>query len=332
MKKILLLTLGVLSMNCSVASAQEDGSVPVVTNNGLSVAMAGADTISVFGVTNAYDVKDNSFAVLSCVVPKGVEIRESGLCYSTQEIPDYKDNRIVFAKKSRVHTAVLCKLQAGMVYYYRAYVVYEDGRIAYGKIFNAKTIRTLPLKKEVNGHTFVNLGLSSELYWATCNVGAETETDYGNYYAWGEVSVKDNYNAENSTWYMKQHEGNLTGTEDAATANWGEGVRMPTLSEMSELEEQCTWIWQTKYNGTSVNGYLVTGSNGQSIFLPAAGSYGTIEGNVLYDDGLVGSYWTSSPDSSYDGISYMMYFKENYHSTYNYFNRKIGLPVRAVCR
>ena len=45
---------------------------------------------------------------------------------------------------------------------------------------------------------------------------------------------------------------------------------MPTLSQLEELKSDCTWTWGI-YDGTSVKGFLVTGSNGNSIFLPAAG-------------------------------------------------------------
>ena len=85
---------------------------------------------------------------------------------------------------------------------------------------------------ETGVHDFVDLGLS--VYWATCNVGAETPAEYGDYFAWGETSPKQNY-----TMVTYTYEGdldNISGTRyDAARVNWGGGWRMPTKEEMEEL-------------------------------------------------------------------------------------------------
>ena len=183
-------------------------------------------------------------------------------------------------------------------------------------------------RKVVNGHIFVNLGLPSGLYWATCNVGAETETDYGNYYAWGETTTKSSYTSDNSTWCGRLHSGDLTPSEDAATANWGKGTRMPTRDEMEELINNCTWEWQKNYNNTSVNGYLVTGSNSQSVFFPAAGSR---RGPYLHVAGSYGDYWTSSPYSDDDRSYYLNFYSGDVYSNYDY-ERGDGRSVRAVCQ
>ena len=140
----------------------------------------------------------------------------------------------------------------------------------------------------INGHEYVDLGLPSGLKWATCNVGATTPEDYGNYYAWGETTTKTEYTEENSVTFG-QEMGDISGnaTYDAARANWGSTWRMPTKADMIELSNNCTWTWTTQ-NG--VNGCIVTGPNGNSIFLPAAGyCYGASR----YGDG--GYYWGSTP-------------------------------------
>ena len=127
------------------------------------------------------------------------------------------------------------------------------------------------------GHGYVDLGLSVK--WATCNVGATSPEDYGDYFAWGETETKSEYTEENSATYglsISQLEsqgyidgaGNLNPQYDAAAANWGGDWRMPTVAEMWELINNCTWTWTTQ-NG--VSGYNVEGPNGNSIFLPAAG-------------------------------------------------------------
>ena len=158
----------------------------------------------------------------------------------------------------------------------------------------------------------VNLGLPSGLKWATCNVGANAPEEYGDYFAWGEISPKENYvwatykwcygsnrninkyNHYNNTDNLRQ----LQLSDDAARANWGENWRMPTDAEWTELRTQCGWLW-TKQEGK--NGYLVTGPNGNSIFLPAAGER---SGEKLYSAGSGGVYWSSSlgtggPDYAY---------------------------------
>ena len=125
-----------------------------------------------------------------------------------------------------------------------------------------------------NGHEWVDLGLSVK--WATCNVGAKTAEEYGNYYAWGETKPKDAYSGSSSVTYglnnsdlkaqgIIDEDGNLTSSYDAAAANWGGDWKMPTIAEMNELESKCTWEW-IKQNG--VRGYKVTGPNGNFIFLP----------------------------------------------------------------
>ena len=122
-----------------------------------------------------------------------------------------------------------------------------------------------------NGHEWVDLGLPSGLKWATCNVGAKTPEQCGNYYAWGETKTKDEYTQANSLTYGKDMN-DISGNAqyDAATANWGGDWRMPTEEEMQELMNCCTLEW-TKQN--RIKGYKVTGPNGNSIFLPVTGIF-----------------------------------------------------------
>ena len=153
---------------------------------------------------------------------------------------------------------------------------------------------------EVNGHEWVDLALPSGLKWATCNVGAKTPEASGNYYAWGEIKTKDEYNEANSLTYgieMNDISGNVQ--YDVAAANWGEGWRMPTKEEMQELIDYCTWEW-TKQN--KIKGYNVTGPNGNSIFLPTTGD----KRGSTFNSGTCGSgfYWSSTPNSS-SGACYL---------------------------
>ena len=147
------------------------------------------------------------------------------------------------------------------------------------------------VKETINGHELIDLGLSVK--WATTNVGASSPEDCGDYFAWGETMTKDTFNADNSVAYgasMSDVSGNAA--YDAATANWGDSWRMPTHDEMNELIDNCTWEWTTM---NSVKGYLVTGSTGNSIFLPAAGYR---FGSSLDYVGESGYYWSSEPQQS----------------------------------
>ncbi len=182
------------------------------------------------------------------------------------------------------------------------------------------------------GHGYVDLGLSVK--WATCNVGATSPEEYGDYFAWGETSTKETYGDDNCPTYglsisqlqsqgYIDSEGNLTSQYDAATANWGGNWRMPTKAELQELIDECTWTWTTQ-NG--VNGYNVKGPNGNSIFLPAAGSRSW---SSLYDaGGGGGSYWSSTLYDSYygDDFAYRLYFNfvsQSMSSDYRYCGRSV---------
>ena len=154
----------------------------------------------------------------------------------------------------------------------------------------------------LNGHEWVDLGLS--VLWATCNVGASSPSDYGNHYAWGETTTKSSYTSDNSKTDNRTI-GDISGNPqyDAATANWGSGWRMPTKEELEELVDKCDWEW-TRQGGC--NGYKLTGPNGNSIFLPAAGwRYGS----SLLSAGDGGRYWSSTP---YGG-AYGLYFGSGRH-------------------
>lgn len=139
----------------------------------------------------------------------------------------------------------------------------------------------------VNGHEAVDLGLS--VNWATCNVGASSPEEYGDYFAWGEITAKSSYTKYNSLTH-KQEFGDISGTQyDVAHVKWGGSWRMPTKDECRELLEKCT-ITSTILN--EIKGVLVVGPNGKSIFLPAAGYYG---GKSQSYNGDPSYYWSSTP-------------------------------------
>lgn len=154
----------------------------------------------------------------------------------------------------------------------------------------------------VNGREAVDLGLSVK--WATCNVGASSPEQYGGYYAWGETNTKYSYDENNST-TERRSIGNICGTSyDVARATWGGTWRLPSRIEMQELVDLCQW---TRTSQGGHNGYKVTGPNGNSIFLPAAGKR---EGTMLLNEGTNGFYWIGMPleDDSLNFYAYIFIF------------------------
>ena len=174
----------------------------------------------------------------------------------------------------------------------------------------------------INGHEFVDLGLSVK--WATCNVGANEPHGYGNYYAWGETTTKNEYTEENSRTYGANMS-NISGNSnyDAARANWGGSWRIPTEAEIQELSKKCTWTWTSQ---SGVNGYIVTGPNGNNIFLPAAGGY---YGKEIYGIDNDGIYWNSKPYESNDNSAYYLHINKDKYIIKRAL-RYGGLSIRPV--
>ena len=177
----------------------------------------------------------------------------------------------------------------------------------------------------------IDLGLPSGTLWACCNVGASSPEQYGIYYAWGEISPKSDYTFENYAYYNSSTGdyinigSDIGGTSyDAATANWGAPWRMPSLEQCKELVNNCTSEWTTQ-NG--VYGRKFTGSNGSTIFLPAAG------GRWSGESGRVGSwgyYWSSSLYESGPYYAFNLRFDSEGAGWYNFYYRYGGRSVRPV--
>ena len=136
-------------------------------------------------------------------------------------------------------------------------------------------------KGSEKGHEWVDLGLPSGTKWATCNIGAKNPQEYGNYYAWGEVTTKSIYNS--STYKYRNSDGQLTKyditkydiesrygkngfadgkttlelEDDAAYVNWGGKWMMQTMVQLMELRNECYWEWTEDYNGSGVAGCIV---------------------------------------------------------------------------
>ncbi len=192
----------------------------------------------------------------------------------------------------------------------------------------------------LNGYGYVDLGLPSGTLWATCNVGAASPKEYGDYFAWGETTTKKIYNwrtykycsgdYNTLTKYCKNADYGSDGftdaltiletSDDAATANWGAGWRMPTKDDWEELKSKCKWTCMS-------NGYKVVGPNRNSIFLPTAGCR---RDSTLYSAGSDGYYWSSSLDLGYQYYAWNLYFYSD-DCIVDYL-RSYGRSVRPVCK
>lgn len=307
------------------------------------------------GDLKATEITDSS-AIVSCNIVESneMDIQECGFCYYPKE-----DSSVVYYTKTPIQKAFSANISGLMPekeYMVKAYAKNVVG-VSYSNIISLKNKHNNDTIQNndtgtVNGHDWVDLGLPSGTKWATCNIGAVKPEDYGNYYAWCETTAKTTYDW--STYrYCNGSERTLTkycsnssygnngftdalitleSSDDAATAKWGSGWRMPTETELNELNNNCTVIWTTQ-NG--VNGLLFTGPNGNSIFLPAAGNR---YGSELCGAGSYGYYWSSSLYTSYPVGAWGLYFYSDNYGQYDaprfgvyYYDRCCGFSVRAVC-
>ncbi len=218
----------------------------------------------------------------------------------------------------------------------------------------------------VNGHKFIDLCLPSGTLWAETNVGATNAADYGNYYAWGEVTaygeakdfddytVKTCYDWDNykygtgdnkMTKYYLGSSPTLESSDDAAYVNWGSFCRMPSRAELNELFNDSyttrAWTTQTDSNGNNINGAMITSKkNGKTIFLPAAGYYLS----STYLDGVpnytYGGYWSNSLNGFGNSSDYASICSFTYWSSTSKYKddgdgtgeRRAGYPVRPVAK
>jgi hypothetical protein len=263
----------------------------------------------------------------------GLAVTARGVCWSTSPSPTLADAHTSNGYGAGSFSSHITGLSMSTTYYVRAYATNSFVTV-YGNQLSFTT---------ADDYVYVDLGLPSGLLWATCNVGADNPDDYGDYFAWGETQPKDTYNwstyqycngsyntltkyCSNSSFGYNGFTDDLTTLlpeDDAATANWGSHWRMPTEEEWQELYRNTTNTWTTQ-NG--VNGRLFTASNGNSLFLPAAG-YRT--DSSLYLAGSYGYYWSSSLDTDYPSGAWLFGFLSGNYRMYNG-GRYGGQSVRPV--
>lgn len=232
-------------------------------------------------------------------------------------------------------------LEADTEYCYQT--IFEDLGNGFYRFGEVNTFKT----KGEEDDRWVDLGLS--VLWAAYNVGASSPEEYGGYYAWGETEEKSRYSYDTykhrerdyDYYHLSPHSGDscacwnykfigneISGTSyDVATVKWGGGARMPTLAEVKELVNNCTFIHGT-YN--EIEGDYVTGPNGNSIFLPFAGYW---DHGFLLGEGVNCKFWSGTYDAGYfdDNGNYAYYLDcDKNYGDWNFYLRLAGKSVRPV--
>ena len=189
----------------------------------------------------------------------------------------------------------------------------------------------------------IDLGLPSGIRWSGMNVGAKTETGYGNFYQWGcttpvtregwdsychgTKNVLTKYCTDN-TFGTVDNKTVLDNADDAAAQTWGEGWRMPTKEEAEELWNNCTRTWHIT---PDCEGYIFTGPNGNSIFLPSQGWYD--ESGVAHSVDRDGFYWTSTLYDNNNNGAYALLTRQTTGEDgvlYGVENRHFARGIRGV--
>lgn len=230
-----------------------------------------------------------------------------------------------------------------------------------GKVYRLDIeVESLPslLAVEEKDCDWVDLGLPSKIKWAKCNLGASTPIEYGYYLSWGEKWAKTDYSWSTYKWACKDpyadylYTGSfadnyltkycpknkakywgdqgrpdgktiLDSQDDAAHVLLGDQWRIPTSEEWEELIHSCSLKWVIE---KGVNGCRFTGPNGNSIFLPAAGT-------IMYTEkefaGVQGQYLSSSLCSDFPNTALILIFGLD-EICITQFTRANGYSVRPV--
>ena len=178
----------------------------------------------------------------------------------------------------------------------------------------------------------VDLGLPSGTLWGSCNVGALHPEDSGAFFAWGEQNDKPAYSLSQYKLYDHVHgtypyeetlEDIAASAYDGATSQLGHPWKIPTRAQVDELLKKCSWAWGTT---GGMAGYTVTGPNGSTIFLPAAGKR---VNEQTQDKGTAGYFWASALADRSDNEAFTLEISSTKHAI-DYEFRYLGLPIRPV--
>lgn len=191
-----------------------------------------------------------------------------------------------------------------------------------------KGLKTCP---DDNHPHAIDLGLPSGTYWACCNLGASSPSEYGSLYTWGDIEPMNGnqykYAIPGNDEYdvlFKDLDNDIAGSEyDAATQSWGSPWQLPTDEQMRELLKVCNkGEWTTMYGHV---GRKFTAPNGGVIFLPANMDW---EQNIV-DEGEKGFYWSSVVSSmSKNSANELMIFEGS--AVMDATSRSCGWSIRPV--
>jgi len=288
----------------------------------------------------ATEFSGNSFTCKACAQKKP-ETRTCSSCKKTKALNAFSGSSKICKEcaKPKLKSCSVCQQNKPVVEFSRS-------------SNECKECEDLRIIIEENKNDYVDLGLPSGTLWATRNIGANSPKEFGDHFAWGETkgykSGKTEFTWSTYKWSKgdknkltkycdKTHFGNngftdnkteLDLEDDAAYVNWGSNWRIPSLEQQNELREKCTWKWVT-YKGTS--GYVVKGSNGKSIFFPAAGLYE----ELALNEANSGWYWSRTLYTSNPGYPDHPEYARRLHFSNNIINgtfvsRYVGLTIRPV--
>lgn len=260
----------------------------------------------------------------------------------------YTDYYVLGTIKEECTCIAITDLSSGETYY-RKFGISIVGSDYYGKsfCFSIPSVSDLKGWKRSNivtgssdGHDYIDLGLPSGTFWASCNVGASSVAGNGEYYQWAETAT-DTYYGWSTYKYCNGSQKTLTkycdtpsyGTvdnimelelsDDVAHEKWGSSWRIPSYAMFEELKNECSWCW---LNSNGQTGMIVVGPNGRSIFLPAAGYR---EQSNKLKIGEQGRYQTANVRAG--NPSAMWYLSvDDKDVVLSYFDRCCGYSVRPV--
>lgn len=277
------------------------------------------------------------------IVTEGLSLIEIGVCWSMEQNPTVDQTHLSTTGWDEPFVCTILDLKPDTKYYVRAYAL-RGLQYYYGDVMSFTTESDDGGNSHI-GPATIDLGLPSGILWASCNLGADTPEGYGDYFAWGETRSKevydwntykygyydDNYSFHLTKYNTDSYYGPVDNTttlqpcDDAITSNyWGTGWRMPTEHDWRELYQNTTTTWIIQ-NG--IKGRLFTASNGQSIFLPAAG-YRYVD-DFKYE-GSRGYYWSSDLYNASPRGAWSFYYDSDSYYIMGGHGRLFGCSVRAV--
>ena len=285
-----------------VVRAYAQNAIGVSYSNSVIVPTTEANVPYLSNVT-CVDSTTTSITVKSHIIDAGTSaVTKIGFCYSSENSEPTTNHKVIDLTEQieeQEFTTTIGDLVVETTYYIRAFAENEEG-IGYSDV-----LTYTPKKEEFKA---VDLGLS--VLWANFNLGATSPEDYGDYYAFGEISPKDTYTKGN---WIRPEILYLPAEKDAATQQLGEDWRMPTKAEVNELLTECSWTLITR---GGLYAYKVTGKTGESIILPITGEYVSELQNANYE----ARYRTSEAflengDSVYDPSTVVLELQLNFADT-----------------